>query len=173
LLYTIGHLGDDGKTFLHKVISNCLNYDYEFTEKQIRKVKSYPISCARIREKHESIAFERGCDCHLKLPPKGYPSPILHAFNQPKTWPLNRLPGEEKSAPASWEKGISRDEINGKLRRYIELKRQLTGVEKSISRVEEEMTAYFDQLATDNVETDYGILARRKSGDKFEWIIKL
>jgi hypothetical protein len=173
LLYTLGHLGNDGKTFLHKVISNCLNYDYEFTEKQIRKMKSYPISCARIREKHEDVALDLGCDCTFKLPRKGYPSPILHAFNQPKTWPLNRLPGEEKSAPASWEKGISRDEINGKLRRYIELKRQLTGVEKSISRVEEEMTAYFDQLRTDNVETDYGILVRRKSGDKFDWIIRL
>ncbi|MCL0092307.1 hypothetical protein M1N92_01335 [Dehalococcoidia bacterium] len=83
------------------------------------------------------------------------------------------MPGEDESAPASWGEGISRDEINGKLRRYIELRKQLVGVEKSISRVEEEMTAYFDQLATDNVQTDYGILVRRKSGDKFDWIIRL
>ncbi|MCL0098499.1 CRISPR-associated primase-polymerase type A1 [Dehalococcoidia bacterium] len=173
LLYTLGHLGDDGKTFLHKVISNCVNYDYEFTEKRIKKLKSYPISCGRIREKHEDFALDLGCDCTFKLPRKGYPSPILHAFSQPKTWPLSRLPGENESAPAGWAKGISTDEINGKLRRYIELKKQLVGVEKSISRVEEEMTAYFDQLATDNVETDYGILVRRKSGDKFDWIIRL
>jgi hypothetical protein len=53
LLYTFGHLGQEGKEFLHKVISNCINYDYEYTEKKIRKMKSFPISCPKIREKHE------------------------------------------------------------------------------------------------------------------------
>ena len=45
LLYTLGILGQEGKDFLHKVISNCINYDYDYTEKQIKKMKSFPISC--------------------------------------------------------------------------------------------------------------------------------
>jgi len=27
----------EGKDFLHKVISNCINNDYDYTEKQIKK----------------------------------------------------------------------------------------------------------------------------------------
>lgn len=173
LLYTLGHLGEEGKSFLHKVISNCINYDYDFTEKQIKKIKPYPISCARIREKHEDFALDVGCDCTFKLPPKGYPSPILHAFNQPKAWPITEVPPLEKSTEVSLEKGISRDEINGWLKKYIELKKQLRGVEKSISRIEQEMGSCFNRLGADDVETDYGILMRRKSGDNFDWIIKL
>ncbi len=44
LLYTLGILGQEGKEFLHKVISNCINYDYDYTEKRIKKMKLYPIS---------------------------------------------------------------------------------------------------------------------------------
>jgi len=40
LLYTLGLLGEEGKDFLHKVISNCINYDFDYTEKQIKKMKT-------------------------------------------------------------------------------------------------------------------------------------
>ena len=173
LLYTLGHLGEEGRAFLHKVISNCINYDYDFTEKQIQKMKPYPISCARIREKHEDFALDLGCNCNLNIPPKGYPSPILHAFNQPKSWPISGVPSAGENTEISPQRGISRNEVNTKLRRYIELKKQLRGVEKSIQRIEEEMASYLDELGTDNVETDYGILVRRKAGDSFDWVIKL
>ena len=171
LLYTFGHIGQEGKDFLHKVISNCINYDYEYTEKKIRKMKSFPISCPKIREKHEDIALDLGCNCDLRIPPGGYPSPVLHAFKQPKTWP----PQSSKA-----ESAITRDyeaipdDINAKLKGYIELKKQLTGVEKSIQRIEDEMGSYFDKEETDSITTEYGVLVRRKkAGNKCEWVIKL
>ena len=172
LLYILGHLGPEGKSFLHKVISSCINYDYAFTDKRIAKVKPHPISCARIREKHESIALEVGCDCTFKLPPRGYPSPILHAFAQPKTWPIKEHSPLRLKTEAARGVG-SKAEISGKLRTYIELRRQLKGVERSLARIEGEMLSYFDRLETDTVETEHGMLVRRKSGDKLEWIIKL
>ncbi|VVB94675.1 Reverse transcriptase (RNA-dependent DNA polymerase) [uncultured archaeon] len=171
LLYTLGLLGQEGKDFLHRVISNCINYDYDYTEKQIKKMKSYPISCFRIRERHEDFALDLGCNCSLKFPPGGYPSPVLHAFGRRNKWLFQP---HSLSASESHENKVILDGINGKLKTYIELKKQLGGVEKSIHRIEEEMSSYFDREKTDSIATEYGLLERkRKAGDKFEWMIKL
>jgi group II intron reverse transcriptase/maturase len=173
LLYTLGHLGQEGKDFLHKVISNCINYDYDFTEKKIKKMKPYPISCPRIREKHEDFALDLGCNCNFKIPPKGYPSPVLHAFKRRNAWLFQPLSSSEGSIIAQDNKIIS-DGISVKLKTYIELRKQLSGVEKSIQRIEEEMSSYFDKKGTDSIATEYGFLERRrKAGNKFEWVIKL
>jgi len=171
LLYTLGHLGQEGKDFLHETISNCINYDYNFTEKKIRKIKPCPISCARIREKHEDIALELGCNCHLKIPPRGYPSPVLHAFKRgQKGWITQSYEGNTRT---QGNKTIPND-INAKLKRYIELRRHLAGIERSIHRTEEEMASYFDRTETDSISTEYGFLERRrKAGNKYEWIIRL
>lgn len=173
LLYTLGLLGEEGKDFLHKVISNCINYDYDYTEKQIKKMKPYPISCYRIREKHEDFALDLGCNCSLKLPPGGYPSPVLHAFRRQNKWLFQPLSSAKGNVKEEGNKVIP-DGISGKLKTYIELKKQLGGVEKSIQRIEEEMASYFDKEKTDSIATEYGLLERkRKAGDKFEWMIKL
>lgn len=173
LLYTLGHLGQEGKDFLHKVISNCINYDYDYTEKQIRKMKSSPISCPKIREKHEDFALDIGCNCNFKIPYKGYPSPVLHAFKQPKTWPFQSPSLNEKST-INQDNSTIPESISGDLKKYIELKKQLGGVEKSIHRIEEGMSSYFDKAGTESIITEYGLLERkRKAGNKFEWTIKL
>jgi hypothetical protein len=102
LLYTLGLLGEEGKDFLHKVISNCINYDFDYTEKQIKKMKPYPISCYRIREKHEDFALDLGCNCSLKLPPGGYPSPCftllrgtINGFSRPPPAQMEALKKRE------------------------------------------------------------------------------
>jgi len=173
LLYTLGHLGSEGKDFLHKVISNCINYDYDYTEKQIRKMKSSPISCPKIREKHEDFALDLGCNCNFRIPYKGYPSPVLHAFKQPRTWPFQSPPLNEKST-INQDNSTIPESISGDLKKYIELKKQLGGVEKSIHRIEEGMSSYFDKAGTESIITEYGLLERkRKAGNKFEWTIKL
>ena len=171
LLYTFGHLGQEGEDFLHKVISNCINYDHEYTEKKIRKMKPCPISCPKIREKHEEIALDLGCNCLFNIPPGGYPSPILHALSQPKAWPPQSLTA---GITVARENKVIPDDINAKLKTYIELRKQLSGVEKSIERIEEAMGSYFDKAGTDSLTTEYGVLERRKkAGNKCEWVIKL
>jgi len=174
LLYTFGHLGQEGNDFLHKVISNCINYDYDFTEKKIRKIKPYPISCAKIREKHEDIALGLNCNCHFKIPRGGYPSPVLHAFKVkygPKKW----IPQSSNTKNGMVKKNSDiPDSINTKLKTYIELRKHRDGINKSIHRTEEEMASFFDHAGTDSLSTEYGLLVRRKkAGDKFEWIIRL
>jgi group II intron reverse transcriptase/maturase len=167
LLYTLGHLGEEGKSFLHKVMSYCLNYDYGITEKHIRKLKEHPISCAKIKEKHETIVLELGCDCSFTIPPRGYPSPILHVFKD-REFPAAR----EKHPPKAEPDPVS-DDINTRLKKLIELKSHFRGIERSIRRVEEEMSSYFDRLGKESVDTEYGLLSRRKTADGWEWTIKL
>jgi group II intron reverse transcriptase/maturase len=168
LLYTLGQLGEDGKRFLHRVISYCVNYDYEYTERQIRQMKSYPISCARVRDKHEDIATAVGCNCNLKTPPKGYPSPVLHALT---TW-ANNEEGKKRNA-ADEREDCPNSNFNGKVKKYIELRKQLRGLHKSLCRIEEEMNQHLDKLGTDEVETDLGVLHRERRGEETFWCVGL
>jgi hypothetical protein len=78
LLYTLTFAGKEGCDFLHKVISYCINYNPQYTQLQIDKRKESPISCARIMEYFPEVTESLPCDCSFKLPPKGYPSPVLY-----------------------------------------------------------------------------------------------
>jgi len=78
LLYTLTFSGKEGCDFLHKVISYCINYNPQYTQLQIDKRKESPISCARIMEYFPEVTESLPCDCSFKLPPKGYPSPVLY-----------------------------------------------------------------------------------------------
>ncbi len=194
LLYTLGHLGEEGKRYLHKVIGYTINYDYDVTESYIRKMKPNPISCPKVKERHEDLGVNNRCDCNFKLPKGGYPSPILHAFKRtPKIWPPKQVAKEEaekEAQPAQTlgaaevsavselqaaKEPIRKDkgELDAKVKKYIEIKRQLRGIEKSLQRIEAEMAEIFDRAGTDRMETEYGTLTRRKGKDKTEWIIDL
>ncbi len=78
LLYTLSFAGNQGCEYLHKVISYCINYDPRYTQRQIDRRKSSPISCARIMEYFPELTESLSCGCKFKLPPKSYPSPILY-----------------------------------------------------------------------------------------------
>jgi len=84
LLYSLGHLGDQGKQFIHQVMSNCSNYDFNYTQRWINRLrdKAYPISCPRIRDWLSDMTPGIGCYCEFDLPEGAYPSPLL--FVDPK-----------------------------------------------------------------------------------------
>ena len=66
-----------------------------------------------------------------------------------------------------------KSELNTQLRRYIELKKHLRGVERGLRQVEAEMETLFDETGQDSLATEFGELTRRKGKDKTEWIIDL
>lgn len=111
LLYTLGHLGDEGKAYLHRVIGKTINYNYDITEKYIRTMKEYPISCPKIREVHEDLLGIVQCQCDFKLPPRGYPSPVLYAF-QAGTGTARRKARSEKEESGQTE-GARAEGIQG------------------------------------------------------------
>ena len=65
LLYTIGHIGDEGKTHLHKIISACENYNSRVTQKWIERVKNNlnPLSCKKIKEWLKDYLPGVNCAC--------------------------------------------------------------------------------------------------------------
>lgn len=78
LLYTLSFAGDEGCRLLHQTIAYCLNYDYQFTQQQIERRKTSPISCAKIMEYFPELAETLPCKCTFRLPPRSYPSPVLY-----------------------------------------------------------------------------------------------
>lgn len=84
ILHVFGHMGDEGREFVHTVMAFTLNYQYDTTEKFILKIPEKPISCAKLREQYKLITAEYGCSCNFKRTKNCYPSPVLHAIK--KQW---------------------------------------------------------------------------------------
>ncbi len=78
LLYTLTFAGNDGIKLLHEVIGYCINYDRNYTQRQIDRRKESPISCAKIMEFFPELTESLACNCNFNLPPRGYPSPVLY-----------------------------------------------------------------------------------------------
>jgi hypothetical protein len=78
LLYTLTFAGKEGVDFLHKVMAYCINYDFNYTQRQVERRKESPISCARLMENFFELAETLPCDCKFQLPPRSYPSPVLY-----------------------------------------------------------------------------------------------
>lgn len=57
--------------------------------------------------------------------------------------------------------------------RILELKKQKRGVDKAIEKLEKDVEQIFDQMKTDCMEIESGLLVRRRKGDGYEWLIEL
>jgi hypothetical protein len=75
LLYTLGHLGEAGKTYLHQVIGLCSNYDSRITERWIQRVEEghRAIRCETLKEWLKDYLPGVTCPC---LPKRKNPSPL-------------------------------------------------------------------------------------------------
>jgi len=79
LLYTLSFAGKPGNNLLHKIIGYCVNYNQQYTQHQIDKRKSKPISCPKISEYFPELVETVKCNCKFKHKPIGsYPSPVLY-----------------------------------------------------------------------------------------------
>lgn len=96
LLHTLGHLGEEGRYMLHKIISKTLNYNHRITQKWYLRLKGSPVSCPKIREWQNHITPSIGCYCPFPENSKCYPTPLLHA--DPGFSPKNRR-NTKKTAP--------------------------------------------------------------------------
>ena len=178
IVYVFGHLGDDGKAFVHQVMENTLNYRFAVTERFIQKLPAKPISCIKIREQYKQITAEIGCNCRFKRTKNCYPSPVLHAvkdneeIQQDITLPLSRDISQTKEKQIYEEINVHRkaQELAGKL---LEFKKQRRGIDKNVRKLEDELTEIFNNASVDCMEIDMGLLSRRRKGERYEWVIEL
>jgi len=68
LLYTLGHCGDAGRTYIHQVIALCSNYEPRVTERFIQRLEQghKPISCSKLREWLKDYLPNVSCECPNK-----------------------------------------------------------------------------------------------------------
>lgn len=178
MLYVFGHVGDEGKQFLHQVMGYTLNYKYNVTEKFIRRCPEKPVSCLKLREQYKSVTAEIGCSCAFRRSDKCYPSPVLHAISlsgqdaEQVTLPISRTISKEKSKEITDNLNIHTRAQN-LAAKIVEFKKQERGIRRSIQKTEKELERIFDDEKKDSLELDMGILVRRKTENGWEWMIEL
>ena len=178
VLYVFGHLGQDGKDFVHQIMSSTMNYQFHVTEKFIRKLPEKPISCIKLREQYRQISAELGCNCVFKHSKGCYPSPVLHAISTGKdiesgiTVPISKTLTKEKELKVIEEMNIHKraQEIAA---RILELKKQRRGIDSAVRKAEKELEKIFDAENIEALELEMGLLVRRKKDSGYEWLIEI
>ncbi len=177
VLYVFGHLGDEGKDFVHKIMSFTINYQYNVTDKFIKRMPEKPISCIKLREDYKKITAEIGCSCTFKRTKNCYPSPVIHAIALSSdvgnvTLPTSRSITKEKEKTVIGEINIhvKSQEIASKI---LEFKKQKRGLDKNIKKLEKELEDIFDSAKIDFLEIELGLLKRRRVEEGFEWVIEI
>ena len=179
VLYVFGHLGEEGKEFVHHVMQFTLNYQYHVTERFIRKLPEKPVSCVKLREQYKTITAEYGCSCVFKRTKNCYPSPVLHAIRSAEgeagevTIPTSRTLTKEKEKVVYEEMNMHK-KVQEMAGRILELKKQKRSLDRSIEKVEKELETVFDTAGIDCLEIEMGLLNRRRLPEGgYEWMIQI
>ena len=137
ILHVFGHLGEDGKEFVHTVMSFTINYQHHVTQKFIEKMPGKPVSCIKLRDQYKQVTAEYGCSCRFRRTKNCYPSPVLHALrdngekNHDITIPISRTLSKAKEEKVYEELDVH-NKVQDCANRLVELKKQKRGVDKSI-----------------------------------------
>ncbi len=180
VLYVFGHMGEEGKEFVHKIMSFTVNYQYHITEKFISRLKEKPIGCNKLREEYAKITAEIGCSCTFHRTRNCYPSPVLHALKDSSneeadgiTIPISRTLTKENVQNVYQELNISQ-QVKEIAKKVLDLKKQKRGIDKNIEKYEKELEHIYDEAHVESLECDIGLLIRRKKdGGGYEWVIEI
>jgi group II intron reverse transcriptase/maturase len=174
MLRTIGHLGEEGKRAIHAVMRHTLNYSERITDRFIAKLEPYPLSCARIRGNYQELTANLRCDCRFKIPPGGYPSPILHALKVEQVPAMKeRMERTTREEEQRSEKKELKEQAETLVQKISELRRHLRGIQSSIERCERELEELFREHDLEQIELGIGLLKMVKDGDKVRWVIEV
>ena len=178
VLYVFGHVGDDGKEFVHDVMRQTMNYQYNVTQRFIDRLPEKPVSCVKLREQYRKVSAEVGCSCSFKRTKNCYPSPVLHALSLSKdaqeaiTIPTSRTLTAEKEKKVIEELNVHKKAQELALR-ILELRKQKRSIEKSVRKVEKELEKVYDSVQAEALEIEMGLLVRRKTEEGYEWVIEI
>jgi len=173
LLFVLAHLGEEGIAYLHLVIACCLNYDAKITQKHVDRLPEKPISCGRLRERYPQLSATLKCNCRFNRLPNTYPSPVLHALKKNSTKKTKiSMPLVENAMPEKIED--EKGDIEAILKRMQNLRRQQQGIEKSLDKCDQLLSAYFDNKQIDRLPVEAGLLVRVRTEDgRVKWVIEI
>lgn len=161
ILYVFGHLGEDGKQFVHTIMAFTLNYQYHVTDRFIQRIPDKPISCLKLREQYKQITAEFGCSCNFRRTKNCYPSPVLHAIkssgdvSDDVTIPTSRSISKENEKQVVEELNIH-IKVQDLASKIIDMKKQKRRIDKSIQKTETELEKIYDQAGIDCLEVGNG-----------------
>jgi len=163
LLHVFGHLKDEGQAFIHRVISFCTNYDPNYTQQQMRKLKPSPISCPRLKEMFPQVTVSIKCNCHFgSLAKNAYPSPILWAdrdyFGVAEDSGTAFNVSMDQQPVETTGESDTQNEADELVKKYMNIKHNRRGIEKSMRRVEARLIEIMEMMETDSIETSFGVL---------------
>lgn len=179
VLYVFGHMGDEGKEFVHTIMEMTVNYQYHITQKFIDRIPAKPVSCTKLRDQYKQITAEYGCSCVFKRSKNCYPSPVLHAVKLSKENELDITVPAVKELTKETEKKVKQEiniqsHVQQMAKRILDLKKQKRGIERAISRVDKELSQIYDTAGVDCMEIEMGLLCREKREDELtNWYIEL
>ena len=171
-------MGETGQEFVHQIMSYTLNYQYNITDKFIKRIPAKPVSCIKLREQYKMITAEYGCNCNFHQSKNCYPSPVLHAISHSSdlpegiTLPTSRTYSEEKAKKVMEEMNIHK-KSQELASRILEFKKQKRGIDAAIHKIEKELEKIYDNAGIDSLEVEMGVLVRRKKETGYEWLIEI
>ena len=178
VLYVFGHVGDEGKEFIHVVMRCTMNYQYNVTQRFIDRLPEKPVSCVKLREQYKKISAEIGCSCTFKRTKDCYPSPVLHALalsgdvQESITIPTSRTLTAEKEKRVIDELNVYK-KAQELATRILELRKQQRSIDKNVRKVERELERIYDSIGADALEIEMGLLVRKKIEGGYDWVIEI
>lgn len=189
ILYTFGHLGDEGKVFIHYIMSLCTNYNYNYTQRWINRLdkNKNPISCAKIRDWLSDITVALGCFCKFDLKKGEYPTPVNHLRSNfllaneeitkveevkmeddfsKKTAPKTTYTKMVDSSEARVEDDFNR-KITALLDEYLRLKKEEGEIKRKVKDYKETIRKLLEETHQDTIKTDFGTLKIDSENKKF------
>lgn len=145
LLYTVSFIPKEGPLFLHNVVSNCSDYDYEITEKFIKKRHDNSMSCPKVRQWLPEISRAVSCSCFFDDVPGKYPNPLRHI---------------------NYQREISSGEIERTFRDYYEIGQKIKFLLQKRKEAEMKLNSFFDSHQADSVKTPSGTITRSVENGK-------
>ncbi|HID56041.1 TPA: group II intron reverse transcriptase/maturase [Candidatus Poribacteria bacterium] len=174
ILRTVGHLGEEGKRAIHAIMRHTLNYSERITDRFISRLEPYPLSCARIRGNYPELTANLRCNCRFRLPPGGYPSPILHALRVDQVPVMKeKMERIEEEREERSEKRELKEQAASLVQKLSELRRHMRGIQASIQKCERELEELFREHDVQEVELELGVLRMVKEDDRVKWVIEV
>ena len=169
LLYVFGHIYDGWREFLHSVISNCINYNFEVTEGFISRIKENPVSCGKLKlrfsEKYGGVCGE----CVFEDYPLFYPSPVIHALRISADAAAKPLLNDNVSRLAEIAKASDFIRLNSLAEKLLEVSKRKRDAEKDFRICCEELEEIFEAKGITEYEASVGKLIHNNG----EWLIKV
>lgn len=178
----LARLGSEAGPAAEAVFRHLDDYKPGMGARALQRIYPHPTSCGRIRQKLPELTAKVGCDCHFRVPPGAYPTPVLHAMGAAEVPGMSdrvkeaaSRGGVARAAMAAMNEGRKELGVKGAAlcARLADLRRQARVLDKTITGVEDELGALVDEAGDTPIETPSGTLRRVMEGGRRRFVLEV